>query len=189
MYHYYLNLTGAWSMYAYLEQGGFCIQWIGTFLARRKPAFFFFSFFSFSFLSCVDGKQHQVMEHVSQKQQPWERIHNGYTHIAGIFPKYMGGRVAVRLLWQRQSRTCAFPCVNTVIWKVLYDSQKQLLLRWCSHRVLEIHLNKCIADSRHLFWRFGWETGICLFTSDIQWVYFIRVLDLLFISLGFVDQS
>lgn len=37
-------------------------------------------------------------------------------HMAGIFPKYLGvGVIAVRFLWQRQSRTCAFPCVNTVL--------------------------------------------------------------------------
>lgn len=31
--------------------------------------------------------------------------------------------------------------------------------------------------------------GICLFTSDVEQVFFIKLLGPLFISLGFVDQS
>lgn len=179
MHHYCLSPTGLCSWDAACGRVVFI---------HNRLALLWIKFLFFSFQGYVGEKQHEVIENVYQNQKWWERIYNGYTHISGIFPKSFGGMV-VKLLWQRQSGTCAFPYVNTMIWKVLYDSQKQLLLSWYSHGVLEIHLNRCIADSWHLFWQFGWVLRICLFTSDIELIFFIRMLNILFISLEFVDQS
>lgn len=60
------------------------------------------------------------------------------THIAGMFLVRIcgGGKggAGSEFLWQRQSRTCAFPCVSFVLWKRCFMISKKAAAFSCSCR-------------------------------------------------------
>lgn len=112
-YHYYLTFIGIRSLAlgGLLLTGQFSCIMYWPFYGSTEAFLFFLSFFSLSCQSRVGEKQHGLMENVKQKQWRRESVHNGYTHCWSASQVLC--RVPVRFLWQKQSGTCASPCVNT----------------------------------------------------------------------------